>query len=530
MKEKNEKIAAYGWIALGLAVLLLKLFFLYYTYWHKHFLVPPGYDASVHYQNIKVLMETGNINFAAYPPGFYFLVILIHKIFRADIWSILTNWTPILIVLPSLAMFFLLRQVFSLRVSVVTISVLLLSSNFPLYAFVDGNYPDMLSYGFFAVLIFAYLIRYFKTKSNHNLIYAGILLLAIALTHHFTFFNILAILIIFVLVQLTIYLVRSRGRKDKNFLAIISLALMTLGLSLFLANFLYGQNFVNVIESLFSGKNVVTNLFLNQTLSYPEYPGLSGGLIWYMGILGFFYLLSANFQNQTQIKTKQLVIVWLLFFFLLSRLSAVGVPGRFARELALPLVVCIGFLFDYILEKLSFKNRIGQILALGLIGYVILMNSALYTNLDQITDPFRRYIWFQEVDQKKVDYLSQNVVQNTPILYNSNANLYFPVKTNNRLEMIKITEPQRAIVTQYLNFPKSERAQSQYQNLLSGVRTEYGSAPYIFSDFKPDADTNETVYFHYKGYGENKKILDDLAANYKVVKVFPDGAVLYKKP
>lgn len=529
MKIKEEKLIRFGWIALGFAVLFLKLLFLYYTYWHKHFLAPPGFDASVHYQNIKALMETGAINFSSYPPGFYFLVVLIHKIFRADIWSILSNWTPILIILPSLAMFFLLRQLFSLKVSVVTISILLLSSNFPLYAFVDGNYPDMLAYGFFAVLLFAFLIRYYKTKSNYSLIYAGILLLAIALTHHFTFFNILGILVVFSLVQLTIYLIQSRGKKDKKFLGVISLVLMALGFSLLLANFLYGQNFVNIISSLFAGKSAVANLFLNQTLSYPEYPGLSGGLIWYLGVLGFFYLLSANFQSQTRAKTKQLVITWLLFFFLLSRLSLVGIPGRFARELALPLVVCIGFLFDYVLEQLPFKNRLGQILALGLIGFVILMNSALYTNLDQITDPYRRYVWFQEIDQEKVNYLSQNVAQDTTILYNPNANLYLPVKTTNRLETVETTVAQKAIVTQYLNFPKSGRVIDQYHNLLNEMQAKYGQTTYIFSDVKPDADTNETVYFHYKGYSENKKLLDDLGTNYQVIKVFDDGATLYKK-
>lgn len=529
MKIKEDKIIKFGWVALGLAVLILKLIFLYYTYWHKHFLVPPGFDASVHYQNIKALMETGTINFSGYPPGFYFLVVLIHKIFRTDIWSILSNWTPILIVLPSLAMVFLLRQLFSLKVSVVTTSILLLSSNFPLYAFVDGNYPDMLAYGFFAILLFAFLIRYLKTKSIYNLIYVVILLLAIALTHHFTFFNILGILIIFSLAQLTIYLIQSRGKKDKKFFAVISLALVTLGISLLLANFLYGQNFAAVISGLFSGKSAVANLFLNQTLNYPEYPGLSGGLIWYLGVLGFFYLLSANFQSQAKVKTKQLVIIWLLFFFLLSRLSVVGIPGRLARELTPPLVVCIGFLFDYILEQLPFKNRLGQILALGLIGFMILMNSALYTNLDQIPDPYRRYVWFQDIDQDKADYLSQNLTQEATILYNPNANLYLPVRTTNRLEMIETTVAQKAIVAQYLNFPMNERNIGQYQNLLNEMRAKYGQISYIFSDIKPDADTNETVYFHYKGSSENKKLLDDLAVNYQVVKVFDDGATLYKK-
>lgn len=529
MIKKKEKFKVFGWLLLFFSAFGLKLFLLYLNYYHKHFVVPPGYDASVHYQNIKAILETGSVNFIGYPPGFYYLVIVFHWLTGLNIWSILTSGTPLLIILPSLAIFFLLRQLFSLKVSVLSTIVLLLSSNFPLYAFIDGNYPDMLAYGVFAVFLIAFLIRYYRTKKYANLIYAGIFLLAIAVTHHFTFFNILAILVIFGLIQLIVYLVQFRGRKNRNFLMILAIILVSSGLCLFLINFLYGQMFVNIVTDLLTGKSVVNNLFLNQTPIYPEYPGFSGGLIWYMGIFGFFYLLNAKFQDPTKTKARQLVIIWLLFFFLASRLSILGIPGRFARELALPLIVCIGFLFDYI-EQISWPSRLGQIGAVGLIGFVILMNSALYTNLDQITDPFRRYMWFTQIDQEKTDYLSQNVPQSATILYNPHANLYFPVKTTNHLVALELTVEQKQIISQHLLYPQSARIAKQYQNLLLEVQKKYGRVDYIYSDVKPDSDTNETVYFPYKGFSEDKKILDDLAAQYQTIKSFDDGAVLYKNP
>lgn len=492
--------------------------------------MPPGYDAIPHFKQIEEIMRTGSLKLATYPPVFHLLVIAISKIFHLDIWKILVYGTPVLLFLPAVAMFFLLRQISSLKVSVLVTAILLLTSNYPTYGFVDGNYPDMLAYGFFAVLLFAFLIRYFKSKNVFNLIWSGFFLVLIALTHHFTFFNVLGILFLFLLLQFYLFLFRSNLKLRQKFLLVMSSFLFILAIGYLLATELYNGLALRFLTDLLRQSSSIGNAYFATPPNFPDYADLVGPLVWFLGLTGFFYVLVSSFFDKTKNKTKQLVIIWLLFFYILSRFSAAGIPGRFGRELALPLVIFIGFLFEYLIEQNPIKNRMGQIFGYGLIGYLIVINSALYTGLGKIPDGFDNLIWFRPVDQQKADFLTANIPKNTPILFNVHANLYLPIRVNNNLSGLELSTEQYLVVKNYLNFPKNRKTQEDYNNLLKAEKIKYGQFDYIFDDQKPDANTDDVVYYQYGGFSQNKKLLEDLASNYKVVQIFADGATLYKKP
>lgn len=524
MQEK--KLDKYLWYIILALIVIFKLFLLYLTYYHKHYLVPPGYDSIPHYLQIQKILDTHSIGASVYP-GFHLLVIAISKLFHLSIWSVLTNWTPVLILLPSLAMFFLLRQLFSIKVTVLAIAILLITSGYPLYAFIDGNYPDMLAYGFYAPLLFAFLIRYYRTQQKSNLIYAGIFLLLIAFTHHFTLFNVLGILSIFVLMQFFLYLARQKFGLYKKILLGFGVIILLVASGLLLASKLYNGMALNFIMGFVNQKAYLNNSYLNTPLDYFDYANMTGGLVWYLGLVGLLYILASTFTDPAKNKSKQLVVIWVLFLYFFSRYGASGIPARFARELALPLIISLAFLLEFIFEKNPLKNRLGQLLSFGVIGYFLIINCALYSGIDKFPEAYNGHVWFWPLDQQKIDYMAENIPSSSTILYNSRANLFFPTKTKNNIMPLYLSDEQVSVVRSYLDSPQNANAVNNYATLISTLKKEY-QPNYIFDDMKAPGNTDERVYYVYAGYQENKKVLEDLARQDKAIKTFDDGAVLYK--
>jgi hypothetical protein len=527
LENKESKISTYFWIIIGLLALGFKIFLLFYTYWHRHYLVPPGGDVIGHYQIIQHIIQTKTISFRIYPEGFHLLVVAISKIFHQSIWGVLTNWTPVLIILPALAIFFLLRQLFSLRVSVISASILLLTSNYPLLAFIDGNYPDMLAYGCFGVLAFAFLIRYFRTDKRINLLWAGIFLILIALTHHFTFFSIFAILLIFGLWQLLLKISHAKISLLKKICFSLGSIILLMAVGYLIVFKMYGGMVLPYLHSLITNtptKNSIINSWAVAP-QYSDYPDMAGNLVWYFGLAGFFYVLATNFADKKHAKFRPLLIIWPLFFYLMSRFEAANFLPRFARELALPLTVFMAYLFDYLIEKNMNRKRLGQILAFGLIGYLIIINSSLYTGLDQIPDSLGQHVFYSELDQGKIDWMSANIPKQTTILYNPWGNWFFPVRTENMVTPMVLKSDKISIVNQYIANPKNLTAKAQYDVLVDQEKNQFSNIEYIFDDMPPV--NMDPSWYH--NYTQNHAVLQSMETNYQLVKTFEDGAKIYQK-
>lgn len=535
--ENKDKIANWLLYLLLAAGIALQIYFIYFGYRFYHYLVPPGSDAVQHYNIIKNIINTGKVDFFVYPPGFHIIVLILSKIFRQDIFTILTYWTPVLVILPALCLFFLLKQLFDNKVSVITTLIFLLTSAYPLYNFVDGNYPDILAYGVFAILMFAFLLRYLRTKQWYNLIIASLFLLSIALTHHLTFVSVLSILIIFSLVQ--IYILIAEKKLVLKFWGWKFLAgfitLIILGISIYLTYKFYGPTILRYLDGLFSSKPAINDQYLNQTVDYPVYIAFTGSTVWYLGLLGLFFVVVTTFKTRSEIAAKQLVIVWILFFFLMSRLSASALPARFARELAPAFAVCIAFLLNYIFNLNGMRiHNYKSILGFGIIGFMIVTNSALYTGIAKIPESFSHMIWFWQKDQDKIDYLKVKTTQN--ILYNPYANLYMPIKVPDNFIPLKLTKDrvkltQEEKIAHYTYTPlSSKKAKSLkgYPKMINDLSLQYKNIKFIFLDVKPPSNPDENTYPRYAGFSVYNSVLDDLASSGKVVKEFDDGSRLVK--
>lgn len=529
-----------------LAVLLLLLgigfqvYLIYFGYNTYHYLVPPGSDVIQHYNMIQKILAGGQINFASYPPGFHLIVIFLSWISHVNIFHILTYWTPALIILPSLAMYFLLRQLFDQKVSAITTLLLLVGSAYPVTAFVDGNYPDMLAYGFFAIMMFAFLLRYFRTNKIANVVYASLFFMAIAVTHSFTFVNIVAILLIFGLIQLYIMIVQGHFKiKSWGWQYLIGLVIAgIIFLSLYWAVKIYGGLIIKFADGFISNKPALTSTYLNQPIDYNEYPLANGPLIWYFGLVGILYLIVSNFKTGLEARSKQLVLAWVIYLFVMSRFGASSLPARFARELAPPLIIAIGFLIDYIVAHNPLKVQGYKVaLGYGLIGFLVVMNSLLYVGPAKLPDSFNQMVWFWPKDQDKIDYIVQNVPAGSRVIYNQNADLFIPVKAPANFVPLKLTNDQYEIAStttvehyQYKKLTSKEvKSLGGYKKMIYNLQTQVFSAPdYIFIDVKPPSDPDEKTYPRYAGFDVYNKVIVDISDEGTLVKTFPDGAKLVR--
>lgn len=522
MKKTRENYF-WLWILVGLAALSFRLLLIYYSYWHHHYLVPPGNDVVNHWWKIQSILQHGWAGLSGYPPGFHLLVIGISRLFHQPIWTILTSWTPFLLILPAFSIFFLLKQVFSLRISVLASAILLITSFYPVLAFTDGNYPDILAYGVFGVLLFAFLIRYFKTNHYINLILAGVFLVLIAFTHHLTFFGILGVLVIFGLWQFFKRLARSQRSVTTKILMGTGILLLLTALFFILANILYGGVAMQFIRGI---SQITGSAYLKITPDYGNYPEMSGGLLWFFGLAGLLYILVTTFSQREKAKTKELVIIWILLFFALSRMNSSGIPSRFAREVALPLTIAIAFLLEYLIELNPWRTRFGQILAYALIGYLLITNSALYAGLGRIPDGFADQIWYLPIDQQKIDYLAESCPGGT-LLYNPSADPFFTIKARNTLIPLDLSSSEKSVVKVYLNSPDRESSQADFKALIRDLKVKYQSADCLFDDVKPPGNTSP-VYPIFSDFEVNKAVLDNLATYGRETKVFEDTAKVYQ--
>ncbi|MEI6039960.1 MAG: hypothetical protein WCP93_01260 [Candidatus Berkelbacteria bacterium] len=520
----------------------LQLYLVYFGYQTYHYLVPPGSDAISHYNIIRRIIDTGNVDFMAYPPGFHLLVIFFSKITTVKIFDILTYWTPVLVVLPALSMYFLLRQLFDNKVSVLTSLTFLLASSYPIYSFIDGNYPDILAYGVFAVLLFAFLIRYFKNNKWLDLILACVFLILIALTHHLTFVGIVAILGIFAFIQLVVAHMEHRLKiKLISWQCLMGcIVALLVGLSLYFAFRFYGPTILKFADGFFANSPSNQNNYLNQSVDWSNYALFAGNTIWYVGLIGLLFLIVTTFNKGYEIKTKQLVLVWFAFFFVMSRFAASALPARFARELAPVLVVAIGFLFNYIFNLNALRlHRYKLIFGYALVAFMIVTSSALFTGPAKIPDSFNLMIWFWPKDQQDLDYINSHVSTRYGVLYNPFANLYLPIKASSNFTSLNLSEDQLAITEAhmadqgshyhpYLDMnTKALKALSGYDKMIFDLSNS-NRYKYIFVGVKPPSNPDPKVYTGYTNFEPYNEVLEDLGRNGVLVKKFEDGSRLIK--
>jgi hypothetical protein len=467
-------------------------------------------------------------SFIGYPKLFHLIVYYLSHIFHLDYFYILTYWTPILIVLPSLAIFYLLKQLFNIRTAAIASLLFLFTSNYPLYGFVDGNYPNMLGYGFFGVLCISFIIKYLQSKKWINLIYSVFFYLLTGLTHHLSFIELTAILLIFIVVVLVLFFFSDQRKtlKIKHFIGGF-IVFICIGTIIFFTYKLYGKMFLNFTNGLFDNNPALKDLYLNQAVEYYNYSKIMGPIIWYGGLLGFLYLVIAFFSEEERDIKKILPLIWVLLIYILSRMSSSAIPERFARELSIPLLLCFAYLIEYIYKNFDLNN-ISTTLSYGFIAYIIIINSSLFnpTLLDSLPNSFSNLVWFNEMDQDKIDFIVKNINSKDPVFINPYANPYMELKSKQRFTDFSLNNNNlKTIDDLKKNLHDNSSNQKEYDSMIQSLKKSYLGKTMLISA-KPPGNTDGIVYPIYKYFDEYNQSMRDIAKGQKVLKQFSDGSIV----
>jgi len=413
--------------------------------------------------------------------------------------------TPLMVILPSIAIYIFARKQFGRLAALISFALMLWGgSNYGLIAFGDGNYPNILAAGFFMPLALLFVLTALKKGRYYNYLWALLFIGLTILTHHLT----TALLILIIVVYLIclgywnkLERITPRFRKLALFLIffIIAIAIVISRTSLKVP-------FAQAWRSLSSSGAVMENKTFSVPLPYDDYALQVGNFVWSAGIFSLFiliYLMSQKSQGKNR-AGYLLILVWTGVLFIMSRLEMFGLPGRFVRELALPLTLSIGVTLAAILHRLP---KMSKIFGVGLIGFMIFTNlTQINAGVYQTPEFFQVMIWFTEQDKEKADYLRNFTDISDKIIANP-------------------TTPYLSVFSEReIIFPLSSYASDL---IKLGNYIKRSGAKYLFIGKITAANPDEKVYPFFTDFDLITRQLKEYADALKVEKEFSDGSVLY---
>lgn len=504
----SKKIA----IAILFLVFFAKLYFIISQFVDNKYLIAPGGDPVAHLATIQTILD-GKFSWhnISYPPLYHFVMALIVKLTGGDILAVMKYGAITLLFICIPIFYYLSKYLFGFWTAFWgTLLFMLVSSN-PLLNFVDGSYPDMLNYGVFVPLAFLFLLKSFEKKPFVNLILSLIFIILMIFTHHMTTAFAVLIIVIYLCV-VGIYYYFTKDKELKNY-KIISLFFLLSGLVIYLlAKISFGPLIDTVIKSLFSGNSFITNTTFSKP---PEFSNVSNlyilmpAILEFLGFAGLIYCL-ASIKHESY--KKIFMIVWIIVLWGLSRTDMSGVAPRFLRELSFPLAILSGLIITKIIRLAN--NNIQKILIGGMIGYLIIINM-IQLNMPPflLPDGFKNMVWYRQIDQEKVDYITSNLPDKSSVISNPFSPYlpYFLSKSNKKIgyEVIR-------------NAPEIDQDNmSDYINSFS--------ADYMLVGHPPMDNIDEKTFSEFVGYQEVTDLLNRYQYPEKdLVKQFLDGSKLIK--
>ncbi len=424
-------------IAIGVFMLIaiaLRLYVLYFPISFFGYLVPPGDDATRHYQMITSILG-GNFN-TGYPWLFHLFIAGIVKISGSNVIDVLRVITPALVILPSIAVYLFLKRNFGRVSALIGFAIILWASSYALIAYGDGNYPNIIAGGFFLPLTLLYLVLSLRERKLSYYLSTAAFAILTLLTHHLS----VAYLLMIVLSYIIVLGIWNRFEKiAENYTRTAVFIVVLLALSALVASlFSFREIFLQAYQSIFQSGSVSAGAIFAVPIDFWDYGGQIGPFVYYGGLLGIIFLIYLLGQPKEKINKPALllILVWFVVTYIFSRFSQTGLPGRFARELALPLVLAQSIMiWRFIQAMRTNTQKILTVFGLGLIITLELVqvNGGSYRSPDY----FKRMIWFDSNDKKSTDAIKALIPSNEAIIAN-NTTPYLPIFAERKIIFIPL--------------------------------------------------------------------------------------------
>ncbi len=481
-----------------------RLYVLYFPFKLFGYLVPPGSDPVNHYDMVQKVLS-GNFN-VQYPLLFHTLIAFISRLFSANPIDVMKYIGPFLVILPPIAIYLFLKNNFGRLVGIVGFVIAALASNYGLLAFADGNYPNMLSGGFLMPLALMFLIYATKKRDIKNYIWGLVIGVLMVLTHQLTV-ALFAIIMIVYLVTVWLWNTFEPDFKGLKRLTYFVVGFLIVGVAIIFLSPVKDL-FMKVLGSIFSGGFVDDVAYL-KPLEYSDYQYSVGALVWTGGLISIIYIffLLGKRKEEGNKAALLLILVWFAVCFALSRMSQTGMPGRFSREMAIPLIMALAISIVAIIRQNG--NTVQKVLASGFFGFIIVVN-LVQVNGGAFSAPdyFKNMIWFDQQDKEKADYFKA-ATNTSDIIISNRTTPYMPIFA------------ERQVVYDVEDFLKRQTIYEYFANV---------NAKYLFIGPKTLANPDPKSYPFFKEFDNTTLLLREVAerGGYDVVHQFADGAVLFK--
>lgn len=424
----NKKIAYY---ILVLLLFLLILFVPFYNLFKYDYLVPPGDDSLRHMtlaqqivENQMTSKQTADVSLGGAlndVPLMHVLIAVVSILTKVSVVTVTQYLLRFFVGFIGLIILFLSKKIFNSNL--IAIFSLLLYTFFspqPGMIYVEGTYNDIYSASILLPMCLLFFSSAFliENKSRRDLIIAYLFSIAIMVSHPLTAIGL--ILIISAFTFLTIILkIFNNNIFSLNRLIWFDIFLCLPAIIISWPYYFQGVFYKiwGLLKYLFIYKNVnqanealgYMRQGFTQLPTYDTYIFFIGIIIFLFGIIGFFLI----FRSEIKKEYKILLMLWIIIFFIASRLSAIQLPVRFARLLYLPLIILAGYCFYYFFKKIKYFNNTLYLIAIVLFTLIIIHQIPSTLNNAQ---PYISYVRLQNVDAKAVDWINKNTAKNDVFL------------------------------------------------------------------------------------------------------------------
>ncbi len=496
---RNKIITILFCLVVVLAV-VWKLYLVYGGLRNFGYIVPPGEDPMYHAYMVKDILAGHSET--VYPLLFHRTIALISRVSNYSPITVINYLMPAMVLLPAIGCYVFLRLSVSRKAALIGFLLMLLTSNYGLVAYGDGNYPNILTMGLFAPIALAFLLKLLRDRSPRNILGATIFFVLMVLTHHLTTALVLAVSFFFgiVLLVYSIFLKPSPHIR-KISLTVLSVPIIALVLVAFLPQ---KALFQDVVSNLRNQSTLIGTKDYAQIISITDTADLTGQMIFYIGLFCLVYLvmmLGQNKKNASKL-VATLILTWFVVIFVLSRIEIVGLPARIAREVGIPLVLAVAITIDDILNKASsFRHKILLAIMICLIfsGSLVQYNNGFYCRPEYFT----RMVWFWPEDKEKVEYILSSLEGKT-------------VLSNEATPYLKIMGEGKIVISDGVTTEEDIKQQIDSYN-LSYVMAMKPHNPIAYPE---RAERDERVRELINNYAQHNQL--------SLIKEFEDGTKIYK--
>jgi len=419
-----KRILVWVMFVLMLAAIAAKLYLIYLPMFVFGHIVPPGGDAANHAIFIQNIIQ-GKFDMG-YPWLFHVFAAAVSKVIAQPPLQTLRIISPALTVLPAVGVYIFCRRLFGQVSAWMGFFLCLMVSSYALLAYVDGNYPNLIAAGFLLPLVLLYLVKSLEQRRVTNYVWMILLACLLVLSHHLSAVYLLLISVAFLL---TVGILRVFEKIAPNYWRVVTVALITAALLTFIMIVSgTGHIFSSAFNSIKESGGFLMGSQWSKPIDFSLYGPQIGPLIFYGGLFSILYILYRVSLNKDVEERKLgliLILVWFGVLFIFSRLEQTGLPGRFTRELALPLIVAQAVFFSDVLNKI--RTVPAKLFALGFMAVIFWVNLSQLNN-GEFRSPefFNRMVWFDQEDQFKTKEINAIVGAGKTVLTNeTNPNLRF---------------------------------------------------------------------------------------------------------